>query len=96
MRSQILSYLSAVIFDNKQRNWKWLGHTLRKGHVDLTNQALTWNPQGKGKRAYQKQPGGEDELEDEKISSLSDASSRAKLRRRIIVHVHGLLYTKKK
>ena len=27
----------------KQRKWRWLEHTLRKGHDDLTNQALTWN-----------------------------------------------------
>ena len=33
----------------KQRKWAWMGHTIRKGHDDLTNQALTWNPQGKRK-----------------------------------------------
>ena len=26
-----------------------MGHILRKGHGDLINQALTWNPQGKRK-----------------------------------------------
>jgi hypothetical protein len=31
----------------KKRKWGWLGHTLRKSSVDLTRQALEWNPQGK-------------------------------------------------
>ena len=33
----------------KQRKWRWLGHTLRKGPEDITKQSLRWNPQGKRK-----------------------------------------------
>ncbi|VDO79580.1 unnamed protein product [Schistosoma mattheei] len=33
----------------KQR--KWIGHTLRKSSNYITRQALTWNPEGKRKRA---------------------------------------------
>jgi hypothetical protein len=31
----------------RKHKWGWLGHTLRKTPVDLTRQALEWNPQGK-------------------------------------------------
>ena len=33
-----------------QREWGWLGHTLRKPASSTTRQALTWNPQGKRKQ----------------------------------------------
>ena len=33
-----------------QRRWRWLGHILRKPPSNITWQALTWNPPGKGKR----------------------------------------------
>ena len=32
-----------------ERRWRWLGHTLRKPPSNITRQALTWNPPGKGK-----------------------------------------------
>ena len=31
----------------RQRKWRWLGHTLRKGQEDITKHALRWNPQGR-------------------------------------------------
>ena len=31
----------------KRRKWKWIGHTLRKGHEAIEREALDWNPQGK-------------------------------------------------
>ena len=34
----------------KQRKWKWIGHTLRKGNTNITRQALRWTPQGKRRR----------------------------------------------
>jgi hypothetical protein len=37
-----------------QRRWKWIGHTLRKPHKNITRQALSWNPQGKRKRGRPK------------------------------------------
>jgi hypothetical protein len=37
-----------------QRRWKWIGHTLRKPHKNITRQALSWNPQGKRKRGKPK------------------------------------------
>ena len=33
----------------KQRKWRWLEQTLRKGQDDITNQSLKWNPQGNRK-----------------------------------------------
>ena len=33
-----------------QRKWGWIGHTLRKPASSITQQALTWNLQGKRKR----------------------------------------------
>ena len=65
----------------KQRKWAWLGHTIRKGYGDLTNQALTWNPQGKRKPGRQKTTWKREllsELQDEKISLLGDAPRFAK------------------
>ena len=32
-----------------RREWRWIGHTLRKPAHDITRQALQWNPQGKRK-----------------------------------------------
>ena len=65
----------------KQRKWRWLGHTLRKGHGDLTNQALAmaWNPQGKRKPGRPKTTCRRELLceLDERISSLIDASNVA-------------------
>ena len=31
-----------------QRRWRWLGHSLRKPPSNITRQALTWIPPGKG------------------------------------------------
>ena len=31
----------------RRRKWRWIGHTLRKPHYNVTKQALFWNPQGK-------------------------------------------------
>ena len=41
--------MSDIKLTIKQRKLGLLGHTLRKGHDDLTIQALTCNPQGKMK-----------------------------------------------
>ncbi|VDO56751.1 unnamed protein product [Schistosoma margrebowiei] len=38
----------------RKRRWKWIGHTLRKSSNRITRQALTWNPEGKGKRGRPK------------------------------------------
>ena len=35
----------SVEVDIKERKWKWMGHTWRKGPTNLTYQALEWNPQ---------------------------------------------------
>ncbi|KAH9582494.1 hypothetical protein MS3_00007235 [Schistosoma haematobium] len=34
----------------RKRQWKWMGHTLRKSLKCITRQALTWNREGKRKR----------------------------------------------
>ena len=46
--------MSDIKLTIKQRKWRWLGHTLRKEHDDLTNQVLLWNPQGTRKQGRQK------------------------------------------
>ncbi len=38
--------MSDIKWTIKQRKWRWLGHTLRIGQNDITNQSLKWNPQG--------------------------------------------------
>jgi hypothetical protein len=34
----------------KRQEWKWIGHTLRKGHEAIEREALDWNPQRKRRR----------------------------------------------
>ena len=73
--------MSDIKLTIKQRKFRWLGHTLRKGHGDITNQALTWNPQGKRKPGRPKPTLRRDllsELQDEEISSISNASTFSK------------------
>jgi hypothetical protein len=39
----------------KMRQWKWIGHTLRKDQNNITRQGLDWNPEGerrKGRPSY--------------------------------------------
>ena len=36
------SDMSDIKLTINQRKWRWFGHTLRKGHDNVTNQALTW------------------------------------------------------
>ena len=31
----------------RRKKWRWIGHTLRKPHNNVTKQAFFWNPQGK-------------------------------------------------
>jgi hypothetical protein len=38
----------------RTRNWKWIGHTLRKKDKIVTKQALDWNPQGQRRRGRPK------------------------------------------
>ncbi|VDP23659.1 unnamed protein product [Schistosoma margrebowiei] len=40
--------------ENRKRQWKWIGHTLRKSPNCITRQALTWNPEEKRKSGRQK------------------------------------------
>ena len=42
-----------------RRKWGWIGHTLRKPASSTTRQALTWNPQGKGREDGLTTVGGE-------------------------------------
>ncbi|VDP57898.1 unnamed protein product [Schistosoma curassoni] len=37
-----------------KKRWKWIGHTLRKAPNCVRRQALTWNPQAKGKEEDQR------------------------------------------
>ena len=38
----------------RRKKWRWIGHTLRKPHNNITKQALFWNPQGKRNRGRPK------------------------------------------
>ena len=38
----------------KRREWRWLGHTLRKPANNVTRRGLRWTPQGKRKRGRPK------------------------------------------
>lgn len=37
-----------------KRKWKWIGHTLRRRHDEISRVALDWNPQGSRKRGRPK------------------------------------------
>ena len=43
----------------KKRKWRWLGHTFGKPPETITRQAITWNPQGRGKEVGHETPGRE-------------------------------------
>ena len=34
----------------RERRWKWIGHTLRRGANEICREALDWNPQGQRRR----------------------------------------------
>ena len=44
------AYQEPVVAQICRRKWVWTGHTFRKPASNATRQAVTWNPQGKGKR----------------------------------------------
>ena len=65
--------MSDIKLTTKQRNWRWLGHTIMKGLDDLTNQALTdsaGNYKGKRKSGRLKQPGGGNSYVNLKIRNI--------------------------
>ena len=43
------TYQMHVEQEIRHRRWRWIGHTLPKPVDIITRQALTWNPEGKGK-----------------------------------------------
>jgi hypothetical protein len=43
-----------ITVEIKRRNWRWIGHTLRKPDGAIEKDALEWNPQGVRKRGRQK------------------------------------------
>ncbi|KAI8478855.1 Neuroligin-3 [Branchiostoma belcheri] len=54
-----------------KRKWSWVGHTLRKANTSITQQALTWNPQGKRKRGRPKNSWRRDTEEEMRSISTS-------------------------
>ena len=48
----------------KKRNWRWIGHTLRKPPETTTRQAVTWNR--RGEEAGHGTPGKETQKEKQK------------------------------
>ena len=60
--------------------WRWLGHTLRKGQDEITNQSLKWNPQSNRKVGRPKSTWKRDfqnELKKQINKTLSEASTVA-------------------
>ena len=55
----------------RRRKWRWVGHTLRKAHTNVTRQALEWNPQGKRKRGRPRQTWRRSLLEELKPIGMS-------------------------
>ena len=55
----------------RRRKWRWVGHTLRKAHTNVTRQALEWNPQGNRRRGRPKQTWRRSLLEELKTTGMS-------------------------
>ena len=55
----------------RRRKWRWVGHTLRKAHTNVTRQALEWNPQGNRKRGRPRQTWRQSLLEELKTAGMS-------------------------
>jgi hypothetical protein len=52
--------LKKKVDEIKKKNLRWIGQTLRKLQGTITEQALSWNPQGKRKRGRPKNTWGTD------------------------------------
>ncbi len=90
------SDMSDIKLTIKQRKWRWLGHTLRKGQDDITNQSLKWNPQGNRKVGRPKSTWKrelQNELKKEINKTLSEASTVAASKEKWRDLVRGLRYT---
>jgi hypothetical protein len=66
-----------------KHKWGWLGHTLRKTPVDLTRQALEWNPQGKRRRGRPKNTWQRTMLEEAKEINKTWAEIKAEAKNRV-------------
>ncbi|XP_075316757.1 uncharacterized protein LOC142376932 [Odontesthes bonariensis] len=66
-----------------KRKWSWIGHTLRKTPSSITNQALTWNPQGKRRRGRPKNSWRRDTEEEMRSIGNSWQDLRKKAQRRV-------------
>ncbi|XP_019643717.1 PREDICTED: uncharacterized protein LOC109484795 [Branchiostoma belcheri] len=66
-----------------KRKWSWIGHTLRKANSSITQQALTWNPQGKRRRGRPKNSWRRDTEEEMRSISTSWQDLRKKAQRRV-------------
>ena len=82
----------------RRRKWRWVGHTLRKAHSNVTRQALEWNPQGKRKRGRPRQTWRRSLLEELKTAGKSweAAKSIAGDRTKWKVMVEALCSTRSK
>jgi hypothetical protein len=67
----------------RKRKWGWLGHTLRKTPVNLTRQALEWNPQGKRRRGRPKNTWRRTMLEEAKEINKTWAEIKAEAKNRV-------------
>ena len=82
----------------RRRKWRWVGHTLRKAHTNVTRQALEWNPQGNRRRGRPKQTWRRSLLEELKTAGMSweTAKSTAGDRTKWKVMVEALCSTRSK
>jgi hypothetical protein len=74
----------------RKRKRGWLGHRLRKTPVDLTTQALEWNPQGKRRRGRPKNTWRRTMLEEAKEINQTWAEIKAENRVRWKILVEAL------
>jgi hypothetical protein len=44
----------SIIQQIREREWNWIGHTMRKDSQVIERQVLDWNPQGRHKRGRPK------------------------------------------
>ncbi len=89
-----------ILFEIKNKltanRLNWLGHTLRKGQDDITNQSLKWNPQGNrkvGKPKYTWKRELQNELKREINKTLSEALTIAASKEKLKDLVRGLCFT---
>ncbi len=76
----------------RRRNWSLIGHTLRRDNKSITEQALSWNPQGKRSRGRPKSTWRRSTEQEMKVVGLSwqQLDQRVQEQRGWMVLIDGL------